>query len=64
MEHNTGRSNTVVNDAQRVYINSRLADYTLRIANATSRQTRKKIQREKEEFMRKHGITVITDGIQ
>lgn len=61
MEH--GR-NTMVNDARWAYINSRLADYTLRIANATSRQRRKKIEREKEEFMRKHGITVITDGIQ
>lgn len=55
MEYNglplVGYSNTAL------YINSRIADYTLRIANATSRQTRKKLEREKEEFMRKHGVT-------
>lgn len=55
MEHNSGYalvgySNTAL------YINSRIADYTLRIANATSRQTRKKLEREKEEFMQKHGV--------
>ena len=46
-----GFSNTAL------YINSRLADYTLRIAYATSRQTRKQLEREKAEFMWKHGIT-------
>ena len=59
MEHR--RTDNVVNEAERFYINSRLADYTLRIANATSRQTKRKLEREKEEFMRKHGIAVITD---
>lgn len=40
-----------------LYINSRLADYTLRIAYAPSRQTRKRLECEKAAFMQKHGIT-------
>lgn len=39
-----------------LYVNSRIADYTLRIANATSRQTRKRLERELEEFKAKHGV--------
>lgn len=54
MEHGTGKS--AVLSAHEAYINSRIADYTLRIINATSRQTRKKLEREKEEFEIKHGV--------
>jgi hypothetical protein len=50
------RREPAVLNAHEAYISSRLADYTLRIANATSRQNRKKLEREKEEFERKHGV--------
>lgn len=39
-----------------LYINSRLADYALRIANTASYQTRKRLERERDEFERKHHI--------
>ena len=37
-----------------LYINSRMADYALRIANANSFQLRKKLERERDEFARNH----------
>lgn len=48
-----GYSNTAL------YINSRIADYTLRIANARSRQTKKRLERELEAFKEKHGVKTI-----
>lgn len=54
MEH---ERNTVVGYSNTtLYVNSRIADYTLRIAYATSRQTRKRLERELEEFKAKHGV--------